>query len=314
MRGEPRKGSSSTPDATTYNELVRQAQKSKISRRQPTEVRSYPGNGKVSATPFVKWVGGKRSIIAELAKRLPAEYDGYYEPFVGGGALFFYVQPDRAYLSDANHRLAMAYRTIKNQVDEVIGNLKAHKKAHESEHCKEYFLEARTRLGTETDDAKVAALLIYLNKTCFNGLYRVNKSGKFNVPIGDYKNPQIVDEQNLHHVSKALKNAEIQDHDFGQTPIKAGAFYYLDPPYHKTYSSYARNGFGDTEHKRLADFCHKLHSAGAYFMLSNSNTEFIRDLYSDPDYHIETVAALRSVSCKAHQRGREDECIIRNYS
>lgn len=262
---------------------------------------------RVTAKPFVKWVGGKRSILKELEIRLPDSYEGYFECFVGGGALFFHVQPESAYLSDANSHLVMAYRAIRDDVSEVIQHLKAHASKHDEKH----YLKTRAQLSTETDYVKVAAALIYLNKTCFNGLYRVNKSGRFNVPMGDYKNPQIVDERNLRSVSNTLQGINIARHGFDQTPIREGAMYYLDPPYHKTYSSYDSGGFGDVEHERLAQFCQRIDKAGAHFMLSNSDTSLVRSLYSN--YCIETIAGLRSVSCKSHQRGREDECIVRNY-
>lgn len=257
--------------------------------------------------PFVKWVGGKRSIIDELQNRLPDEYTRYYEVFMGGGALFYAIQPENAYIADTNFHLIMTYRAIRDDVGRVIRNLKI----HESKHRKDYYLKCRKHLSSEPDYIKVAALLIYINRTCFNGLYRVNKSGGFNVPMGDYKNPLIVDETNLRNVSIVLESADIVQHGFEHTPIQEGAFYYLDPPYHKTFSNYTSGGFGTDEHEKLADFCNQINDAEAYFMLSNSDTDFVNNLYNG--YLIETVAALRSVSCKAHQRGREDEVIIRNY-
>ncbi len=266
-----------------------------------------PKSNRLPAKPFVKWVGGKRSIISDLESRMPASMTRYYEPFVGGGALYFNMQPDNAYLSDVNFNLIITYRAIRDDVNGVISNLKI----HGSKHCESYYLKARNSFRNETDNIKISALFIYLNKTCFNGLYRVNKSGCFNVPMGDYKNPLILDETNLINVSKVLADAEIVQHEFDQTPIEKSAFYYLDPPYHQAYSNYASGGFVDKEHEKLASYCHKIHTGGAYFMLSNSNTDLVRSLYGD--YCIETVAGLRCVSCKAHQRGRKDEYIIRNY-
>lgn len=266
-----------------------------------------PESSLIAAKPFVKWVGGKRSIISELQNRLSKGYNNYYEMFVGGGALFFAIQPKKSYLSDTNSHLIITYCAIRDDVKGVIRNLKLHK----TKHCKEYYLKARKSLNTEPDGVKIAALLIYLNKTCYNGLYRVNKSGGFNVPMGSYKNPMIADEDNLRNVSETLKDVEIVHQSFEHTPIKKGAFYYIDPPYHATFSGYASGGFNDEKHKELADFCYKLNKADAYFMLSNSDTEFVRTLYKD--YCIETVNALRSVSCKANQRGEKGECLIRNY-
>lgn len=259
------------------------------------------------AKPFVKWVGGKRSIVNELQERMPDQFDHYFEAFIGGGALYFATQPKNAYLSDANFQLVLTYRAIRDDLSRVLRNLKI----HESKHEKEYFLKCRARLNTEVDYIKIAALFIYLNKTCFNGLYRVNKSGGFNVPMGSYTNPKILDRDNLLNVSQVLQGTEILQHSFEHTPIMSDSFYYLDPPYHETYSSYSSDGFGDEEHKKLAGFCHQINEAGSKFMLSNSNTDFIKTLYDG--YNIETVSALRSVSCKANQRGRENECLIRNY-
>jgi len=261
-----------------------------------------------TAKPFLKWVGGKRSILPELLKRLPEEYNEYYEPFVGGGALFFELQPKKAYLSDINFYLIITYQAVKDNLDELIKLLAKHKKNH----CKEYYLKQRAKLSKEKDPVKIAGLFIYINKTCFNGLYRVNKSGGFNVPMGSYKNPNILDEETLSNCSKVLKNTKISQHGFEQVKIKKGAFYYIDPPYHKTYSQYDGSGFGEKEHIKLADFCKKIDKKGGYFMLSNSDTDLVRTLYKG--YNIDEVQASRSVSCKAHQRGKEYELIIRNYT
>ena len=266
-----------------------------------------PTKRTLSAKPFIKWVGGKRSIVSKLLERLPEEYTNYYEPFLGGGALFFAIQPNKAYLSDINFHLIITFRAVRDDADRLIHNLKI----HDSKNNKDYYLKARERLHKEQDPTKIASLFIYLNKTCFNGLYRVNKSGKFNVPIGSYKNPNILDEENLLNSSTTLKGAKIHQRSFLQTNLEKGAFYYLDPPYHETYSGYNGGGFGEKEHKLLALFCKKIDEVGGCFMLSNSDTELVNKLYKT--YNIERVSASRSVSCKAHQRGKENELIIRNY-
>ena len=266
-----------------------------------------PPQGTLQARPFVKWVGGKRSIVPDLLARMPKTYGTYHELFVGGAALFFAVQPKSAYLSDINFHLVMTFRAVRDDVAGLIRNLKI----HESRHDKDYYYRARTRLFRERDPVKIAALVIYLNKTCYNGLYRVNKSGGFNVPMGDYKDPLIVDEENLANCSRVLRGVEIVQHSFSQVKPKVGDFYYLDPPYHKTYTGYDGSGFGDKEHEALAAFCDEITKAGAFFMLSNSNTDFVRSLYKP--YRIDTVAASRSVSCKGEQRGKENEIIARNY-
>ena len=260
-----------------------------------------------AARPFIKWVGGKRSILPELSARMPVTYDGYHEPFIGGGALFFETQPQKAFLSDVNFHLIITFQVVRDSVEELIKTLNAHVKGHD----KDYFGRARDKIFGEKDPVKIAALFIYLNKTCYNGLYRVNKSGRFNVPMGSYKDPAILDADNLRNVSKILQDVDIQQRPFCQTPVKKGDFYYLDPPYHKTYDGYNGNGFGDSEHEKLAKLCHKIQRIGGYFMLSNSDTDFVRSLYKG--YNIEDVRASRMVSCKGEQRGKENELIIRNY-
>lgn len=266
-----------------------------------------PEEQTVGARPFLKWVGGKRSVLPQLLERMPESYLTYREPFVGGGALFFSVQPSKAYLSDINFHLMLSYRAVRDDVDRLILNLKIHDKGH----SKEYYQRARERLGHEQDTTKIAALVIYLNKTCFNGLYRVNKEGRFNVPIGSYEDPAIFDEQALRDCSAVLLGVELKQHPFWQTPIQREDFYYLDPPYHQVYAQYDSSRFGEDDHKRLAEFCRELEEAKAYFMLSNSDTPFVRSLFSK--YHIEEVEGVRSVSCKAKSRGKETELVIRNY-
>ena len=257
------------------------------------------------ARPFLKWVGGKRSILPELLKRMPKNYKAYHEPFLGGGALFFSLQPKRAFLSDVNGHLITAYTAVRDTPEAAIGNYANHFKRH----TREYYYKAREQLHTEKDTVKCAALFMYLNRTCFNGLYRENKSGLFNVPLGT--GTGVIDEENMRNCSKVLKQAAIACHDFKQAKISRGDFYYLDPPYHKTFSTYDASGFGENEHTELAEFCHAVDRNGGYFMLSNSDTPFVRKLYNG--YHIEVVRASRSVSCKGNGRGRANELLIRNY-
>jgi DNA adenine methylase len=261
----------------------------------------------VIARPFVKWAGGKRSILPELIARMPRAYKTYCEPFLGGGALFFAVRPESAYLSDINFPLIVTFRAVRDDVETIIANLKI----HAAKHCKEYYLRARERFSREKDATKIGALLVYLNKTCYNGLFRVNKEGGFNVPIGSYDEPGILDEENLRACSKALKTAEIVQHPFAQVPIAKENFYYLDPPYHKTFDGYDSSRFGDKDHRRLAEFCHALDKAGCFFMVSNSDNTFVRSLYRA--FKIEQIQGARFVSCKPQQRGRYNELIIRNY-
>jgi len=260
-----------------------------------------------TARPFIKWVGGKRSILPELTARMPVTYGTYHEVFLGGGALFFAVQPERSYLSDVNLPLILTYTAVRDQLEGLVAKLVDHSTSHDKEH----FLQSRKQFGQEKDLTTVAALFIYLNKTCYNGLYRVNKSGGFNVPMGSYKNPAILDEPNLRLASAALQLATIKQHSFADVPVEGDGFYYFDPPYHCTFDGYDKDRFGDAEHQGLADLCRKLNRAGARFMVSNSDTPFVRSLYKG--FHIEQVQASRSVSCKGDQRGKETEVIIRNY-
>jgi len=259
------------------------------------------------AKPFLKWVGGKHSILPELLARVPDRYDLYCEPFLGGGTLFFALHPEKAYLSDINPHLAATFRAVRDNVEPLVDYLRI----HASKHSPAYYYKAREHLFVEGDRVKIASLFIYLNKTCFNGLYRVNKKGKFNVSIGDYKTPAILDETNLRACSRLLQGKEIRQHDFSQIKLVKNGFYYLDPPYHKAYDGYNRKRFSDCEHKRLAEFCHRINRAGGHFMLSNSDTPFVRKLYKGCS--IETVESFRSVSCKGSQRGKTSELIIRNY-
>jgi DNA adenine methylase len=259
------------------------------------------------ARPFIKWAGGKRSIVAELAAWMPKQYGTYREPFLGGGALFFHVQPPKAYLSDINLHLMLTYKAVRDDVNRLISILKTHERLHD----KAYFYRARKRLSLEDDEVKVAALLIYLNKTCYNGLFRVNKSGQFNVPIGRYKDVSIFDEEVLRNDSKVLQGMILAQLPFFQVPVVMEDFYYLDPPYHEKFSGYDGSRFGEEEHKKLAAFCRELDKAKAYFMLSNSDTSFVRSLYKG--FRIEQISAARSVSCKADGRVKENELVIRNY-
>jgi|WetSurMetagenome_2_1015567.scaffolds.fasta_scaffold00220_18 DNA adenine methylase len=261
----------------------------------------------ICAKPFLKWVGGKRSILPKLLERTPKKYNVYKEPFLGGGALFFATQPSRAYLSDINFLLILTYQAVQEDLDRLILNLKYHARLHN----KDYYLRARKRLPRENDKLKIAALFIYLNKTCYNGLYRVNKNGEFNVPIGDYIDPSLFNEEILRKDSEILRNVTLKQHEFSQTAIEKDDFFYLDPPYHKTYDGYNGNGFGDDDHKELCEFCKKIDKSGAMFMLSNSDTKLIRSIYSG--FSIEEVQSLRSISCQGNQRGKENEIIIRNY-
>lgn len=269
---------------------------------------------KGKATPFLKWAGGKRSIIEELNKRLPEKITNYWEAFVGGGALFFEIQTKikKAFLSDANLDLVITYNVIKKQPAELIQLLKKHQRLH----CEEYYYRQRNK-HTLTDPIEIAARMIYLNKTCFNGLFRVNKKGEFNVPMGKYANPGICAEDNIHLCSKALQKATIQFKDYHKIEPLEGDFVYFDPPYHPvndtSFTDYATGGFTEKDQKELSEFCMKLHKQGVKLMVSNSNTEFIKNLFKSSVFKIEIVNAPRMVNCKPKGRSAVEELLITNY-
>lgn len=262
------------------------------------------------AKPFVKWVGGKRSIIKELSARLPLNYKNYYEPFVGGGALFFSLELLNSTIADNNRELITTYTIIKNKPQELIDILSNHK----IKHSREYYYNVRSQYDNN-NDIEIAARFIYLNKSCYNGLYRVNNRGEFNVPIGIYKDPNILDKTNIIACSKVLQTVNILHEDFSNISPNSGDFVYLDPPYYPiTYNSftkYTQSNFTEKDQIRLYEKCKQLHSRGVYFMLSNSDSQFIKNMYNS--FNIEVISAPRNVNCKANGRQKVNELLIRNY-
>ena len=251
------------------------------------------------ALPFVKWAGGKRGLVPEIQKLLPANVGVYWEPFVGGGAVFFglgeYVRSAR--LSDVNGELAVAYQIVKEQPEELIALLKKHAGSHED---KKYFY--RVRHGGYSDDpVEVAARLVYLNKTCFNGLYRVNKKGQFNVPRGSYTKPNICDADGIRKASRKLQKAVIQFGDFGDIQPGEGDLVYCDPPYDGTFANYSTGGFGDEEQRRLRTAAQQWHGNGVKVIISNADTPLIRNLYGGSPVH--GPPGLRTTTYKL-ERGR----------
>jgi DNA adenine methylase len=270
------------------------------------------------AAPFVKWVGGKGRLLSQLRPLLPRGIERlrHVEPFVGGGALFFARRPARALLTDINPSLIGTYTAIRDDVDEVIKALRA----LAARHSKERYYEVRARYnearGVKT--AKRAAMFIYLNKTCFNGLHRVNRKGEFNVPVGAYKNPRILNEGALLAASDALRGAMLRCSPFESLVehAKPGDFVYFDPPYEpvsstSNFTSYARDGFSRDDQVRLRDTFEALDRRGCKLMLSNSDVPFIRDIYANFD--VTTVAAPRAINCDASKRGKVSEVVVRNY-
>lgn len=271
------------------------------------------GEDKERPRPFVKWVGGKRGIINELISRLPNDISEYYEPFVGGAALFFsqHKKIENAYLSDVNIDLLLTYQVIKKDVEPLIAKLKK----HEEKHNDEYFYKIRSQHELK-DPIEIAARFIYLNKTCFNGLYRVNSKGEFNVPVGKYAKPAIVTELNLKACQQALKKADIKLHSYDKITPSEGAFVYFDPPYHPTsetayFTQYAKDGFSEKDQINLRDFFVKLTKQKVNVMLSNSNTPFVQDLYKG--YNIAIVDRPGNVNCKPNKRNSVEEVLITNY-
>ncbi len=266
--------------------------------------------------PIVKWVGGKRQLMFELLKNMPENYNRYFEPFIGGGALFFELQPQNGYISDMNEELINLYSVVRDDVYELIDDLNKHKVS------KEYFLKIRNFDRTEKynklSDIQKASRFIYLNRTCFNGMYRVNSQGQFNVPFGNYKNPRIVDAENLINCSKLLKNTEICCGDFSKilNKVKKGDFVYFDPPYvplneTSSFTSYTKDGFDLDMQFKLRDICDELDSMGVMFMLSNSDTKLVNKLYSN--YEIKKVFASRAINANGNGRGKITEVLVRNY-
>lgn len=266
------------------------------------------------ASPFVKWVGGKRSIIDELITRLPAKFNHYFEPFVGGGALFFALSGRlaEAFLSDTNFDLVVTYNAIRKDPELLLTHLAKHARKH----SKEYFYKVRAQHKLQ-DPLEIAARFIYLNKTCFNGLYRVNKSGEFNVPIGRYTNPGIVQAANIMACNRVLQKAKIEYHEFDSIAPSKGDFVYFDPPYHPTnetsFTSYTKLDFSEKDQMRLRDFALKIHQKGVFVMLSNSDVPYIRSLYASSPFKIASVQAPRNVNCKSGKRGNVGEVVITNY-
>jgi DNA adenine methylase len=266
--------------------------------------------GLAAVRPFLKWAGGKRQLLPSLLQNAPANPPHYFEPFVGGGALFFALRPKKAVLADVNRRLIRAYKGIRNSVDKVIRLLKSYP------HAPEFFYSFREKNIDEGTDAEVAAWFIYLNKTGFNGLYRVNRGNRFNVPFGRYANPTICDEPTLHACSAALVGADLRVEDFESVveKAKAGDFVYFDPPYvplstTSSFTSYTSQGFGDAEQTRLRDTARRLKERGVRVLLSNSSAPSVRKLYAD-GFSITEVSATRLVNSKATARGAIVELLI----
>ena len=269
--------------------------------------------------PVVKWVGGKRQLLDDLTPLFPKRVASYCEPFLGGGAVLFKLQPNIAYVNDINSELIQMYEVIRDNVDELIIALGEH--PNEADH----FYSVRDWDRDKEQYRRLtkvqrAARIIYLNKTCYNGLFRVNNAGEFNTPYGHYKNPNIVNAPTLKAVSAYFQKAQVafSSVDYAQVlaNVAKGTFVYLDPPYDPVsdtanFTGYAKGGFDRSEQIRLRQCCDELNRRGIKFMLSNSATDFIKKQYAA--YNITIVKAKRAVNSNAAKRGQIDEVVIRNY-
>ena len=267
----------------------------------------------ISLRPFLKWAGGKNKLIQQYIPYFPKKFKTYYEPFLGGGAIFFYLNPQLAVLTDINAELVNTYRCVKNNVEELILLLKE----HQLKHSKEYYYGVRQ--GNGITPLEKAARLIYLNKTCFNGLYRENSKGEFNVPIGKYKNPKICNAALLRSVSAALQPTQIDVRPFEDILKYASSsddFVYFDPPYYplsptSNFTAYSRYSFSQDDQIRLKEVFAELAGRDVKVMLSNSDSQFIRELYRE--FNIHSISASRLINSNAMKRGKITEVLITSY-
>lgn len=273
--------------------------------------------GKISPRPFLKWAGGKSRLISQYLPYFPQDFTDYYEPFLGGGAIFFYLAQNRrsfqAVLTDINRELINTYCCIRNQVEEVIEVLDRHQKQHN----KDYYYQIRSTL--EGSSIERAARLIYLNKTCFNGLYRENSKGEFNVPMGQYKNPVICNAELLRSVSSALQLARLEVGNFEAVLELAKSsedFVYFDPPYYpisstSDFTAYSRASFSEDDQIELQKVFVTLANRGVKVMLSNSYCDFINELYKE--FKIHKIEASRSINSNIKKRGKISEVLVTSY-
>jgi DNA adenine methylase len=273
--------------------------------------------------PFVKWAGGKRQLLAELEKNFPKQFGTYFEPFLGGGAVLFDFLAKKPSLkcnvSDLNSELVLAYVTIRDKLGRLIEALEEHSKNYHKDPTG-YYYEVRKQ-EPKSQIEKVSRLL-FLNKTCFNGLYRVNSKGKFNVPLGRYTNPNIVNKENLTTASKFLQSEKIKiscrDFESILNDAKKGDFVYFDPPYQPVsdtanFTSYTHRDFTEDDLQRLADLAHQLNSKGCYVLLSNSNTKIVKKLFSSKKWKVKEISVNRAINSNSQKRTGHKEVLIKNY-
>ena len=270
-----------------------------------------------SISPIVKWVGGKRQLLPEIMPLINKKCSTYVEPFVGGGAVFFELQPKKAIINDYNSELVNVYTVVRDHSEELIEELEKHNRYNNGEYF--YMIRAldRSEAYDTMSDTEKAARIIYLNKTCYNGVYRVNSAGQFNSPYGKYKNPNIVNEDSIRAMSRYLQSNKItiRQGDYKEVlkGLRRGAFVYLDPPYmpislSSSFTGYTENGFSYAQQVTLKEECDKLRKKGISFLQSNSDCPEIRDLYRE--YEIRTVQAKRRINSKGNKRGEINEVLI----
>ena len=277
----------------------------------------------VTPKPFVKWAGGKRQLIPILNQNLPESFGTYYEPFLGGGALLFHILTDKngqkCSISDLNSDLVLAYTTIRDRIDALITSLKNHEKNYQKDSESYYY---SIRESNPRSEIEKTSRLIFLNRTCFNGLYRVNSKGKFNVPLGKYSNPNIVNEENIRAVSHILQSSRtaIKCRDFEAVlrDAKKGDLIYFDPPYQpvsatSNFTSYTTKDFTYDDLTRLAELCLKLDSRGCNVLLSNSDSQEVADIFAKNPWKINRISANRSINSNSKKRTGHFELLIKNY-
>ena len=273
--------------------------------------------------PFVKWAGGKRQLIPILNENLPKRFGEYYEPFLGGGALLFHVMSKHPHqdcsISDLNSDLVLTYTVIRDKVEDLIASLKKHAKSYEKD-SKSYYYSVRA--SHPRSAIEKASRLLFLNRTCFNGLYRVNSKGKFNVPLGRYANPNIVNADNLYAVSKILNSNPVQircrDFESILDDVKSGDLVYFDPPYQpvsKTanFTSYTNKDFTHEDLARLFRLCEKLNEMGCKVLLSNSHSDVVSEMFSEKPWNVAKIEANRSINSNSKNRKGHYELLIKNY-
>ncbi|MBP0012615.1 MAG: DNA adenine methylase [Roseofilum sp. SBFL] len=271
--------------------------------------------------PFLKWAGGKRQLMPVIKKYIPQKYTQYYEPFVGAGAVLFSLQPEKTVINDTNKELMNCYNVIKEHPDELLDLCQEHERNNSKDYY--YTLRSQDRHSTfkKLSSVKRAARLIYLNKTCFNGLFRVNSKGQFNVPYGNPINPVIADRSIIKAVSNFLNQRSVRicegDFEDSVSTARQGDFVYFDPPYHpisdtSSFTGYSVDGFGQREQERVKQVCDRLSDLGCNVLVSNSNAPLIRELYSDSRYEIVEVNALRAINAVSSKRGKIQELLIYN--